>query len=1018
MSAKHDFTLYYPEHGDENFGKKLTDLSEYKLFYKEPLKTITSEKDFEKYVHSACTGFEKTLYQHFVQHYLSRRSPYKSLLLFHGLGSGKSCSAITVAESLLLDHSINEPPRILVISPAALQASFEEQIFAYSRFIDYGDEALKKQCTADTYRKLVYGTKDRTVIKKRIQSLIHARYEFITYEGIAKYIEKRKEAPVENTLIIVDEAHNLRQNEVEKAASDALVQLIEKGIHNRLLLLSATPMYNEPNEIFWLLSLLIKNDKRTDILQLKTFQNQKLFKLNSVPDSKAFELLKILSNEYISYIKGKNPFTFPIRFSPSINNTPLLTDSWAKDIYDGIVPTLLGADQQGILHESKKGSKEIKNLQILLELTNITYPLNEHGEEGFKKIFRRLERDYLSVEYISGKENALLPTPDKLGRIASKILRICDFIRASEGIVVIYSQFVWAGIIPCAIALEHMGFQRYISATTTQPLLHITNAQQRNPEYANYPRVKYAGIQNPSYAILSGDVAVMGNSKLYDILDKVNNNSNINGQKIKVVLMTPIAAEGLNFKNVREIHVLDPWYHMNRLEQVIGRTIRTCSHSSLPLEKRNVTVYLHSTINPSTTSTNDTADIYDYKISARKLYEMNQTETVIRNSSLDCSLMMNINYYPKNIFQFASQVKTSQNKSITYAYGDGIDDKPVCNDTIVKTTANAKTPILRSDIYANIIPTITSKLTTYLETKGASQRYITIDELKGFLNIDNRLALTVIQNIIYPQKILANMTIHPYKNGIIIVPVVNNIIRTEIKLPSSQKTPTQTTTTTATCNIDGLLSVANNPSEDYFVATYKLYTDIDSYCWPFLAKRCIETRNPRIDRFASYLARIGALLSVDEIPKLAYPSGYRYAGYVNIFNTTQFEIIIYDPKIKDYRDGTESEIRTVKGARVEYKKPAQTTIYGMLFPRNKKNSTEPMRNEIKIISPGSQPGKGAECSTKKWNEINDLLDTFKIKLKVGEHNIKSTVCFTLGVEMFRQGALLLYPEWKPKIPST
>ena len=143
MSAKHDFTLYYPEHGDENFGKKLTDLSEYKLFYKEPLKTITSEKDFEKYVHSACTGFEKTLYQHFVQHYLSRRSPYKSLLLFHGLGSGKSCSAITVAESLLLDHSINEPPRILVISPAALQASFEEQIFAYSRFIDYGDEALE-----------------------------------------------------------------------------------------------------------------------------------------------------------------------------------------------------------------------------------------------------------------------------------------------------------------------------------------------------------------------------------------------------------------------------------------------------------------------------------------------------------------------------------------------------------------------------------------------------------------------------------------------------------------------------------------------------------------------------------------------------------------------------------------------------------------------------------------------------------------------------------------------------------
>ena len=358
-----------------------------------------SQEEFEKYVENACTGFEKTLYQHFVQHYLSRRSPYKSLLLFHGLGSGKTCSAITIAESLLLDHSQKEEPKILVISPSALQTSFEEQIFAYSRFLDYGDEALQNQCTEDTYRKLIYGTKDKLVIKKRIQQLIHSRYQFITYDGLVTYLKNRNNEPVRDKVIIVDEAHNLRQNEVEKAAAEALVNLVENGQRNRLVLLSATPMYNEPNEIFWLLSLLIKNDKRTNILA--NIQNQKLFKINSIQDEKTFELLKLLSNEYISYIKGSNPFTFPVRLSPSINGVSILNEDWTKNIKDGLIVTPLGSDQKGILHENEQEGKVIKNSPVLLQLTNITYPINEHGEEGFKKVFRRLESDYLKKKGIN-----------------------------------------------------------------------------------------------------------------------------------------------------------------------------------------------------------------------------------------------------------------------------------------------------------------------------------------------------------------------------------------------------------------------------------------------------------------------------------------------------------------------------------------------------------------------------------------------------------------------------------------
>ena len=52
----------------------------------------------------------------------------------------------------------------------------------------------------------------------------------------------------------------------------------------------------------------------------------------------------------------------------------------------------------------------------------------------------------------------------------------------------------------------------------------------------------------------------------------------------------------MDFKNIREIHVLEPWYHLNKLEQIVGRGIRFCSHSGLDPQKRNVTVYLHTVL--------------------------------------------------------------------------------------------------------------------------------------------------------------------------------------------------------------------------------------------------------------------------------------------------------------------------------------------------------------------------------------------------------------------------------------
>ena len=282
--------LYYPEHGDPQFAQKLNNLEEYQQYTIPKLKTIKNANQFENIVQESCSGFDKTYYQYLMAHYLSKRSPYKSLFLFHGVGVGKTCSSITIAESLLLDHSRNESPKIIVVAPKTLQKSYQSQIFSIVKLLTKQD--LKAQCTGEIYRNLVHGVKDSDQIVRNISQLIKSRYIFLTYDGLITYYQENPH--VKDKLIIIDEVHNLRiggdKDKEKKKANDVLLELLENGSNNRLVLLSATPMYNEPDEIFWILSFLLKNDHRKDVKIPSTIS---LFK-KEVPDEKSIKLLKQL----------------------------------------------------------------------------------------------------------------------------------------------------------------------------------------------------------------------------------------------------------------------------------------------------------------------------------------------------------------------------------------------------------------------------------------------------------------------------------------------------------------------------------------------------------------------------------------------------------------------------------------------------------------------------------------------------------------------------------------------------
>lgn len=964
--------LIFPDHGDPEFSKKLGQLREYQMYKTPEIAKIHNKEEFEEEVKNSCFGFEKTLYQNLVAHYLSRRSPYKSLIIYHSLGTGKSCSAITIAETLLQDHKIKEGPKVLIVASSILQKSFEEQIFSYTQLLSLGD--LEKQCNGDLYMRLIHGSKsDVEQVRKKVYSLIRSRYKFLTYGDLVEY--NKKYPKISDKVIIVDEAHNLRINEVEKKAADALEKLIETGVNNKVVLLTATPMYNEPNEIFWLLKLLLKNDKLPIPFDTKA--------LPSLSDPKILDILKQLSSEYISYIKSANPFTFGVKLDARDLDIPCIDEDWTREVgLNTLVQTELGENQ--II---PKGEDTSSLLQ--LELSNIKYANEFGGKRGFRSIFNidsSNENGYEPLKLSYKREHENYMAYENLGKVASKMKRISDFVATSEGIVIVYSQFAWSGVIPFAIALEHLGFQRYGGNNMLQK---TANTSIRNTRYPDIPF--------PQYCIMSSDPVIMGSANTSGVIDKlvkvINNRNNIHGENIKVILMTKVASEGLSFRNVREVHILDPWYHINRLEQVIGRAIRTCSHTDLPLEERNITIFMH---------VNSQADIRAYKISARKLKETQEIENLIRDNSLDCNLLLNVNYYPRSTFDFTIVLRTSQQKMIEYHFGDSPEKRPRC----IKLDRLETKPITRREIGDIIQPTLLKRMKKFIQNRKSD--YINIDDLIKYIGSHEEVAIETIFQGLYPNRLIDGVMIYPHLGRLVVIPDLKKEIPVSLNLPHIVEKEESKPSSSDTKPSENILNVIEiNPDKD--ITLLSAYSVIDSDNWFNTAKRLIEENGELSDVFGG----IGALIYKSEVPRLKKEKT-KYVGFVNIFNIKDFEVILYENGA--YVSASESDMETIKSKREEVNRESYNrhSVYGILEPyKFSKNKDAPYRFTFKIVVP--EIGKGGEiCTSKRYNQLTEIMTKLGVQQTQGMKKTKDQYCYTIMFSLMKQGKLYIYPKWKPR----
>ena len=109
---------------------------------------------------------------------------------------------------------------------------------------------------------------------------------------------------------------------------------------------------------------------------------------------------------------------------------------------------------------------------------------------------------------------------------------------------------------------------------------------------------------------------------------------------MKIIMISPAGAEGINLSNVRQVHILEPYWNEVRIEQVIGRAIRQCQHKDLPMKDRTVDVFRYKMIR---NNGKETSDERMERISRKKNNLLISFIEAIKQAAVDCELFKSHN---------------------------------------------------------------------------------------------------------------------------------------------------------------------------------------------------------------------------------------------------------------------------------------------------------------------------------------------------------------------------------------
>ena len=576
-----------------------------------------------------------------------------------------SCAAITIAEGF--KEYVNNMGRkmLVLVKNGNIEKNFKNELLS---------DCSNKAYLTELQAQFLQSSKDQITKKElmnRITRKINKVYNFMTYGTFVNQVLGMKEFEkdsygrnttkqkrnldgtlsrkkptnaienLNNTVIIIDEAHNITNNDVYIALS----KVLQNSYNYRLVLLTATPMYDNPKEIIEISNLLNMNnpDKilpiRNDLFKpyenreaIMSKQNSKYLSdgilksgLTSISEQGKDILVRNLRGK-ISYLQSNNE-TFPdkidmgeslLRKTGSINVVYCYMSKYQNEIYqkalkldskehiDVDAETLDAEDNTEEYVSLSKSSSLYKNSS---DASTMTYPNGEFGKDGFLSVFNEVKG---SSEYKVNSELAnILRLDGELKEYSSKLAKLLENVNKSPGNVFIYSNYV-----------------NYGGTSLIKQLLLANGYTQFKS------KSKDGSGQYKSFILYDDSTNVETREAQRRIF---NSEDNKDGKYIKVLIGSPVISEGITLKNVRQVHILEPAWNMSRINQIIGRAVRHHSHDALPEDQRNVEIYKYCSVY-KTNKPMYFIDKEKYILAEEKDRSNKVVERLLKQVAFDCNI--------------------------------------------------------------------------------------------------------------------------------------------------------------------------------------------------------------------------------------------------------------------------------------------------------------------------------------------------------------------------------------------
>jgi superfamily II DNA or RNA helicase len=659
-----DFFGQYPDKNSKDFQYELGRLKEFNElelgdYEQKPSKkrdySVNLDKHIVKNLQEKNIGlnFKQQL---IIERFLSDQTDNTGLLVFHGLGTGKTRTSILASE---INLGIKRGKTVVLAKNELIIENYKKELMTFSEMYipSRGGKKLDP--------------KNTNIYNRQLRKQTELNYEFDTFSkfssDISKLIENHNEAKIielySNRVIVIDEAHNLR---IKDNDTKSIYNVLHKFLHLvkncKILLLTGTPVWDDVREIASLLNLILPDNDQLDYLNFdKTYFSDTVLKDNKISKyitGNVSYVKQKQSNVSIKYMENEIPNMYA---TSKMEKLKIYTDEMDKFQYDLVEKAknsevekddkgknkgkIDDDDEELDIKKGKKG--ETKGLRLMeIEASNFTFPDGTYGTAGFKKNVKQINDKFVFKD--SSVATEIKNNLKKYSTIFHSVIQ--DILNNPDELFFVYHPHVMSGgTVLFGLVLGLFGYSSY------------TGGKEENKK-------KYATIS-------SG----INDNNVMRIIDRFSSVDNKTNKYIHVLIGSKKISEGITLKNVKKVHIMVPHWNLSLIDQVIGRVIRYGSHPN----GAQIMVYLHAAVYKN----KDTVNIDMYSISEKKDLKARQVYRLMKKNAIDCPLTYNRNFNKFDISHSRECDYTDCNYTCNFMGGHSIQDMNK-RDNIVDTNYN------------------------------------------------------------------------------------------------------------------------------------------------------------------------------------------------------------------------------------------------------------------------------------------------------------------------------------------